>query len=119
MTSMKLIFAAVAVSIAMLPAASAFAQMPQDATVLGRPRPDYSPIGVPLGGGGLFTVYPRITVGTIYDDNVLREEHHPNADVAVSLQPEVRLQSDWDVHALGVGAVANIVRYRDQSRADY
>src|SRR5436309_10648158 len=112
----RFVFAAVAVSIAMLPAALAFAQILNDATVLGRPRPDYSPIGVPLGGGGLFTVYPRITVGTIYDDNVLREEHHPHADVAVSLQPEVRLQSDWDVHALGVGAVANIVRHRDQSR---
>ena len=114
-----LLSALVALLIGMFASAASFAQIPSDATVLGRPRPDYSPIGVPLGGGGLFTVYPRITVATIYDDNVLREGHHPNADVAVSLQPEVRLQSDWDVHALGVGAMANIVRYRDQSRADY
>jgi hypothetical protein len=102
-----LLSALVALLIGMFASAASFAQIPSDATVLGRPRPDYSPIGVPLGGGGLFTVYPRITVGTIYDDNVLREEHHPNADVAVSLQPEVRLQSDWDVHALGIGAMAN------------
>jgi hypothetical protein len=115
----RFVFAAVAVPIAMLPAASTFAQMPNDATVLGRPRPDYSPIGVPLGGGGLFTLYPRVTVGTVYDDNVFREEHHANADVALTLQPELHLESDWDVHALGFGAAATIARYRDQSRADY
>ena len=114
-----LVFALVALEIVLLPASTGFAQMPSDATVLGRPRPDYSPIGVPLGGGGLFTLYPRVTVGTIYDDNVFREEHHPNADLAASVRPEVRLESDWDVHAFDAGVVANIVRYTDQSRANY
>ena len=31
----------------------------------------------------------------------------------------MRLESDWDVHAFDAGVVANIVRYTDQSRANY
>ncbi len=110
---------AAAVSGAALLAAGAWAQSARDETVLGRPRPDYSPIGVAVGGGGLFTVYPRVTVGTVFDDNVYREEHNRNSDIAVLVQPELRVESDWDVHALGLGAVATIVRYRDESNADY
>lgn len=107
------------VTSAALLAAGAWAQTAKDETVLGRPRPDYSPIGVELGGGGLFTLYPKVTVGTIFDDNVFREEHNRNSDVAVLVQPELHLKSDWDAHALGFGAVATIVRYRDDSRANY
>src|SRR5687767_6542678 len=110
---------AAAVSSAALLAAGAWAQSAKEETVLGRPRPDYSPIGIEIGGGGLFTLYPKVTVGAIFDDNVYREEHHPNGDVAALVQPELHLKSDWDAHALGVGAVATIVRYRDESRADY
>ncbi len=100
-------------------AVSAWAQTAKDESVLGRPRPDYSPIGVELGGGGAFILYPRVTVGAIFDDNVFREEHGRNADVAFQVQPELHLRSDWEAHALGFGAVATIVRYREESRADY
>ena len=110
---------AAAVSSAALLAAGAWAQTAKEETVLGRPRPDYSPIGIEIGGGGLFTLYPKVTVGAIFDDNVYREEHNRNSDVAALIQPELHLKSDWDAHALGVGAVATIVRYRDESNADY
>jgi hypothetical protein len=110
---------AAAVSSAALLAAGAWAQTAKDETVLGRPRPDYSPIGVEIGGGGLFTLYPKVTVGAIFDDNVYREEHNRNADVAALVQPELHLRSDWDAHALGAGAVATIVRYRDEVNAGY
>ena len=110
--------AAAALSSAALLAAGAWAQTAKDETVLGRPRPDYSPIGVELGGGGLFTLYPKVTVGALFDTNVYREEHNHNSDVAVTVQPELHLKSDWDAHALGAGAVATIVRWRDESRAN-
>jgi hypothetical protein len=100
-------------------AAGALAQSARDETVLGRPRADYSPIGIELAGGGFFTVYPKVTIGVLFDDNVYREEHNPNSDLAVLIQPEVRVDSDWDTHALGFGAVATIVRYRDETSADY
>jgi hypothetical protein len=75
--------AAALVSGVALLAAGAWAQTAKDETVLGRPRPDYSPIGIEVGGGGLFTLFPKVTVGAIYDDNVFREEHHGQGDVAV------------------------------------
>ncbi len=106
-------------STAALLAAGAWAQTAKDETVLGRPRPDYSPIGVELGGGGIFTLYPKVTVGALFDDNVYREEHDRNSDVAILVQPELHVRSDWEAHALGFGAVASIVRHRDESRADY
>jgi hypothetical protein len=111
--------AAALVSGVALLAAGAWAQTAKDETVLGRPRPDYSPIGIEVGGGGLFTLFPKVTVGAIYDDNVFREEHHGQGDVAVLVQPELHLKSDWEAHALGVGAVASIVRYRNETQADY
>ncbi len=110
---------AAAMSSAALLTVEVWAQTARDETVLGRPRSDYSPIGIELGGGGLFTFYPKVTVGVLFDDNVYREEHNQNSDVALLVQPELRLESDWDAHALGIGAVATIVRYRDESRADY
>ena len=107
------------VSSAALLAAGAWAQTAKDETVLGRPRPDYSPIGIEIGGGGLFTLFPKVTFGAIFDDNVYREEHHGKSDFALLVQPELQLTSDWDAHALGLGAVASIVRYRNETQADY
>lgn len=110
---------AAAVSSVALLAAGAWAQTAKEETVLGRPRPDYSPIGIEIGGGGLFTLYPKLTVGALFDDNVYREEHNANSDVAALVQPELHVKSDWDAHALGAGAVATIVRHEDETNADY
>ena len=99
-------------------ATSALAQTAKDESVLGRPRPDYSPIGIELGGGG-FTLYPKLNLGALYDDNVFREESGQEADIAAIIQPEVELRSDWDVHEAVLGASATIARHRDEQRADF
>ena len=111
--------AAVALSSAALLAAGAWAQSAKDESVLGRPRPDYSPIGVEIGGGGLFILYPRITGTLVYDDNIYREEESQSDDLLAIVQPELRLESDWDSHALNAGIAAAIGRHFQESRANY
>jgi len=111
--------AAVALSGAALLAAGAWAETAKDDTVLGRPRPDYTPVGIELGGGGLFTLFPKVTTGMLYDDNIFRQESHRTGDLAAILQPEVRLVSDWEAHALSAGVFGNIVRYFNHQKANF
>ncbi len=85
-------------------------------SVLGRPRPDYDPIGIdlfasPTDPGSPFVLYPSLEVSGGWDDNVFREESGPDSDFFLLLSPEVTLESDWDNHGLSLGARADIARY--------
>lgn len=80
-----------------------------------RPRPDFDPLGVPLGG---FTLLPRLSVSAAYDDNVFATSRK-TGDFFTVVTPAFDLQSHWSQHALGMSALGAISRYADQSREDF
>ena len=93
----------------------AWAGESESTTVSGRERPDYDALGIPLSS---FILYPSLTLGTQYNDNIYSEEHNPTDDVIFTVTPDLNLQSDWNNHAFGLEATATIFRYADNSKED-
>src|SRR3546814_13984988 len=46
-------------------------------TVLERPRPDFDPKGLPVGG---FRIFPQVTVQESYDDNIRAADENTESD---------------------------------------
>lgn len=83
---------------------------PRD-TVLGRARPGYGPLGVPLGG---FRLYPSIETRASYDSNVYALPDAPVKDAALLLVPRLALTSienrRYAVSLVADGAVTRFAR---------
>jgi hypothetical protein len=73
--------------------------VPDLPTVFQRPRPEYDATGLLLGS---WVLEPEITLGGEATDNVFAEEHDKDADLSGIAAPAFRLQSNWDVHKLGI-----------------
>lgn len=82
----------------------------KNTSVRQRPRPDYEAIGVKAGG---FTLYPRVTVEAVHDDNIYAVATGEQSDVIWRVKPEVAARSNWSRHALGAFASSSINRYAD------
>ncbi len=85
-------------------------------TVMDRPRPDYDPVGVHLGG---FTLYPGVTVQESYDSNIYATPSNAVDDWITSVRPRVDLKSNWDEDSLNFHGGANIVRYANHDTENY
>jgi Uncharacterized protein conserved in bacteria len=85
-------------------------------TVLDRPRPEYDPLGVRLGG---FYLFPRLDVYEIFNDNVFASDNDEKSDFITNVVPAVALQSDWGRHALNFSAGSNSAFYSDYTRQDF
>jgi len=72
-------------------------------------------LGTPLGG---FILYPSLTLGTEYNDNIYATENDTEDDFIFTINPQVSLESDWDNHSLGFLAGATFRRYADQTSED-
>lgn len=55
----------------------------------------YDPIGVRIGS---FLLFPELTTGTLYTDNVLITTRDPISDHALYLTPKLKAQSNWSRH---------------------
>ena len=86
------------------------------ATVLGRPRPDYDPVGQQVGG---FIVYPDLDVQETFDSNVFATQTNQKGDLITSMVPSVDVRSNWNVHALDFHADSSVNKYANFDRADY
>jgi hypothetical protein len=82
----------------------------KNVTVRERPRPDYEAVGIKTGG---FTMYPRVTAGVEYNDNIYATEANEQSDTIWRVKPELAVRSNWSRHALGAFALASINRYSD------
>jgi len=82
----------------------------KNVTVRERPRPDYEAVGIKAGG---FTLYPRVTAGVEYNDNIYANDVIEESDTIWRVKPEVAARSNWSRHALGAFASASINRYSD------
>lgn len=85
-------------------------------TVTGRPRPDYDPAGVPLGG---FLLFPELLSEGAFNSNIYATPHDRKSDFILSLQPSVDLKSNWNNNALNFHADARVVRYATHSSENF
>ena len=90
--------------------------MPRGATVRDRPRPDYDPIGVPLGG---FVAFPSVTVSSEYNDNIFATDDNTEDDIITRLRPNVDLRSNWSRHLLGLTLGADLGFYADNTDENF
>jgi hypothetical protein len=58
---------------------------------------------------------PRLTVASIYDDNVFRTKRDKTDDVYFAVTPRVDVRSNWARHAVGATATATVRRYTSES----
>ncbi|MEM7569333.1 MAG: outer membrane beta-barrel protein [Pseudomonadota bacterium] len=80
------------------------------------PRPEYAPLGIRAGG---FNVYPRLRTEAAYDSNVFARASDERDDVVITVRPELEVQSDWSVHALGLSAFAESSIYPSIANEDH
>ena len=85
-------------------------------TVVSRQRPELDPLGARLGS---FLLLPRLTLGLQYDDNIFATDFFVESDVITLINPAVRLESNWNNHALGIFADLENGRYADFSNENY
>ena len=84
-------------------------------TVLTRPRPELDPLNIRLGG---FTLSPKLEVTETYDSNIFSVELAETEDYIATISPSLRLNSNWNNHAIGINARADIKRYMDHDAED-
>jgi len=75
-----------------------------------RPRPEYAPVGVRLGS---FFLYPSLAVDASYTDNVFAEAEDKSSDGFFTIEPRLRLQSNWGRHALKLSSYSSTRRFVD------
>ncbi|EZP69697.1 hypothetical protein BV96_03995 [Sphingomonas paucimobilis] len=79
-----------------------------------RPRPDYDPPGVKVGG---FAFYPEATAALVYNSNIYAQDNGVG-DVAAKVRAGGVLQSNWGRHALSVDGYIDQRTYAKYSSED-
>lgn len=73
-----------------------------------RDQPDYAAKGISLGGFGLF---PLMEVTERFTDNLYSDQTRRREDFITSVQPSLRLKSNWNVHELELSGGSQILRH--------
>jgi hypothetical protein len=120
------------------------AQTARDESVQFRYRPDYLPLGLdldllltaplsafdgtgrpvrtPTGGAaesaGVWTVYPRLELALLHDDNIFRAQSSTRADFAAIARQQVYAKADLPRHELAIYLGADQTRYRRETAQD-
>ena len=76
-------------------------ELRRGASVLDRPKPELDPLGVRAGS---FLIFPKVELGTAYDDNVFATENNEEGDFLFQVLPTVTVQSDFSRHLLRFSA---------------
>ena len=87
-------------------------------SVLERPRPEYQAPGI---RAGQFIVRPKVDIGAGYNSNVFAlsnvdaalgyDSFEEESDVFGYVRPSVRVESDWNRHALAFGGYVEATRF--------
>src|SRR3546814_11521586 len=83
-------------------------------TVLERPRPDFDPKGLPVGG---FRIFPQVTVQESYDDNIRAADENTESDFITTISPRIDIRG-IGARGLSLGATGygEVSRYLENSR---
>src|SRR3954452_4638018 len=65
-------------------------ELRRGASILERPKPELDPLGIRSGS---FLIFPKIEVGTSYDDNVFATENDKKGDFLFQALPSVDVRS--------------------------
>lgn len=104
MTKTKLIGGAIAAAALLAPAITAAQDDP------------YAPLGVRAGA---FLVYPSISTGVSYDDNVYATNNDEEDDFIATVRPEISAESQWSRHALTASAFGEFGFYASEDDSNY
>jgi hypothetical protein len=91
----------------------------RDETVANRARPELDALGVRSGS---FKIFPVLAGGGIYNSNIYADDVNVFSDTIFVVSPGIDFESDWNNHAVRVGAAADAYRYTDfdsENRTDY
>ena len=91
-------------------------ELKRGASILDRPKPELDPLGVRAGS---FLIFPKVEVGTTYDDNVFATESDEEGDFLFQVLPTVTAQSGFSRHQLRFSAGADVGRYADNTSENY
>lgn len=72
--------------------------------------------GMPLGG---FRLYPTVTFGANYDDNIYRTQTATVSDYYFNENPAFTLQSQWGRHSLALFGALNAYQYSKRSTENH
>jgi hypothetical protein len=81
-------------------------------SVLERPHPEYDALGVPEGG---FTVYPSISTGFGYSDNIFGTRDNKVGDEYFAVAPQVSVNSNWSRNAVSATVGADLREFVSHS----
>lgn len=88
----------------------------QDVSVRNRPRPEYDPMGMRLGG---FDLNAQLDLSVTSTDNLFADvDALAEDDIYFDVSPYARLASHWSRHAVGVEAGANFRMHEEFSSED-
>lgn len=85
-------------------------------TVTNRERPELDALGARLG---TFLVFPSLVVQESYTDNIFAVDDGEESDFITRFRPGLRIQSDWNNHAIGFFGSGDIGRYVDNRDEDF
>jgi len=83
--------------------------------VLDRERPEFDAVGVRAGS---FMVYPELSLGVSYDDNVFGTPTTTDESLIFGVRPSVSIESDFGRHALNLNAYTDSSFYEAESSED-
>lgn len=85
----------------------------RNVSVSARPRPDYTPTGIHVGG---LMFFPRIETNAGVTSNAYLTQQNETEAPYVSLEPSLRVASIWSRHSLEVNASGLLRNYIGESR---
>lgn len=85
-------------------------------TVLTRPRPEYDPLGVRLGG---FRLDAAVEAGAGWDSNLFGRRRNVVSDGYATESANIELGSDWTTHALGASVNMESRQYFSRGDQDW
>lgn len=117
------LFYTTAIALAVLSAFPAQAQIQdrgdEQLSIRTRENPDYDPQGYRAGD---VDIYPSVTAGAKYNDNIYATENNEEGDIIYTARPEVSVRSDFNRHAVNGNAYFERSYYhdnQDENASDY
>jgi hypothetical protein len=86
------------------------------AVVLAQEVGPYEPLGIRAGS---FLIFPSLNVSEVYDDNVFATDNDTDDDLITVISPQVRVESNFSRHRLGLTAGSEVAFHVSETDEDY